>query len=130
MRKEERKIDRVPRKKVRASHGRLCSKIQNPEETQLALSAIYDGLSGYVHGGYPHIMELYEGDLHGGPERFRMRGMLGTPKVKPFRQQISCYVHRSFNTFYTIARVLGQDDLAEELLKRRKEFEKTKVYTD
>lgn len=124
------KLQRVTRKEKVASQARLFNPVQNPDRTQRMLNAIGDGLSGYVHGDYPQIMELYEADLDGGPERFRMRGMLGTPKIKPFRQQIGFYVHRSLNTFAVIAKVLNLSDLFEDLVEKRKTFEKTAAYQE
>lgn len=59
-----------------------------------------------------------------------MRGMLGTPKVEPFRRQIGSYVHRSLNTFAVIAKVLNLSDLFEDLVEKRKVFEKTAAYQE
>ena len=46
----------------------------NPSDAQSAMSTLHKAYSGYVHGAYPHIMELYGGN----PARFHMAGMRDT----------------------------------------------------
>lgn len=78
------KTPRVSGKKKRASESRTLGQFDNPEMVRRRLEAVDDVLSGYVHGEYPNIMELYEGTGDGIGERFRMRGMLGTPSVASY----------------------------------------------
>ncbi|MBI1909654.1 MAG: hypothetical protein HYS22_05745 [Deltaproteobacteria bacterium] len=127
---DDSRVERIPRKKKVASQGRYFEPIENRERTRRVLDAIGNCLSGYVHGDYPQVMELYEANFDGGSERFRMRGMMGTPKVVPYRQNLGCYIHRSFNIFSVVAKVLGLNELSESLVEKRKEFEKTPAYKE
>jgi hypothetical protein len=47
--------------------------------------AIDDVYSGVVHGSLSSILELYEG---GDWERFRVHGMLGTPRIRTHRVEL------------------------------------------
>lgn len=124
------KLKRVGHKEKVSSQSRFFSPVANSDHVRHMLNAIYNGLSGYVHGDYPQIMELYEANLSGGSEKFRMRGMLGTAKIKPFQRQIACYIHRSLNIFSVIAKVLGLNELSNSLIEQRKTFEKTVAYKE
>lgn len=113
----------VARKKIYAAEARWLSP-KDPERVARSLAAIGDVLNRYTHGSYQTIMELYEG----GTEKFRVRGMMGTPRIGTFRQQIAQYTHRSLNIFSLVALALGLQDLHERLLETRRAFQKSSVY--
>ena len=58
------KRDSVPRRKILAGFGKLLKDELNASDAQSMMTTIHKAFSGYVHGAYPHIMEMY-----GGPRR-------------------------------------------------------------
>ena len=121
----QRQPERVSRKKVRAAEARLVSP-ENPHRTQNLKAAEENAFSGYVHGSYPCVMEMYEG----GTERFLVKGMVGTPRIPIWRQQIAIYVHRALNVFASVAHGLGMQDLYETLIECRRHFEQSSAYNE
>lgn len=114
--------------KVFASYARTLSEGTEDKDTsslQKGLRVIYDTYSGYVHGFYPHIMEMYEG---GTAARFRTSGMPDTPRVDEMIRAVASSVHRALNTFVLIADGISRIDLRGELIDKRNEFQKSKAY--
>ena len=58
----------VPSQKIHASIARTMSTSVNPSDGQAMTSVVQKTLSGYVHGAYPQIMEMYGGN----PPHFHM----------------------------------------------------------
>lgn len=71
------KRDRVRRSTLRAALAGLQGNVVNPHDHARINEIIYDAFSGYVHGAYPHIMELYGGN----PPQYHMAGMSGTSRI-------------------------------------------------
>lgn len=115
----------LPRQKVYAAIGRLLGQFNNPSRTIVFSKIIDESLSGYVHGAYNQIMELYEG---GKTERFQMQGMFNTPRIPVWQWEIACYTHRALNTFVDIAVNMNFPALKQKLLEKRREFEKSEAY--
>jgi hypothetical protein len=115
---------RTIKKKIIASLARIFGPFGNPDRVRRIAEGVHETLSGYVHGSYPHIMEMYGGM----PGRFHIRGMLGTPRIKDFQDQIAIYVHRSLNTFSQVAMNLQLNDLALSLIETRRGFERSSAY--
>jgi hypothetical protein len=74
----EQKRVTVPARKIHAAFAKLASNEINPSDAQEMLRTIHQAFSGYVHGAYPHIMELYGGN----PPRFHLSGMPNTPTTE------------------------------------------------
>jgi len=113
--------------KVYASFARILTEgTQNADVStmQQKLRALYDTYSGYVHGFYPHIMEMYEG----GTERFRVNGMQGTRRIKEMIGPIVSCVVRTLNTLSLIAKSLQLPELEKELIDQRKKFCESEAY--
>lgn len=110
----------VERKKVHASHGRQLQP-NNPHRIKQMFDAVESVLSGYVHGSYSSVMELYEG----GTNRFRTDGMLGTPRVAQSERQMILNAHRAFNVLREIAWSLRIEELFNVLRAARLAFEKS-----
>jgi hypothetical protein len=68
----------VPRKKIWASVARQIGQFANPSDAQKILQVTNDAFSGFVHGAYPHIMELYGGRT----PHFHVNGVLGSPRIQ------------------------------------------------
>jgi hypothetical protein len=121
----QRQPERVPRKKVRAAEARLVSP-DNPHRAQQLKGVEETAFSGYVHGSYSCVMELYEGRTG----RFLLQGMGGTPLIPIWRQQIAFYVHRALNVFASVAHGMGMVDLCDRLIECRRAFEQSSAYKD
>lgn len=114
------KRDRVPRRKVRATIAGLPENEVNPHDHVQLTKTVYDTFSGYVHGAYPHIMELYGGQ----PARFHMTGMANTPRTEEWQRQLIDYAYRGILGAWFTARRLGEDGVAAEVFSLRQEFER------
>ncbi len=115
------KRESVPRRKIFAAFGQRVSQQLNPSDAQSAAMATHQVLSGYIHGGYSQIMELYDGD--GEPPRFRMTGMLGTPREDEWWQQLIGYTYRSITASVRVASKLGLLEIQGQILTLLGEFE-------
>jgi len=105
----------VPVRKIHATFGKLAKTELNPSDAQELLRTTHQAFSGYVHGAYPHIMEIF-----GGP-RPNLTGMLGAPRVDEWRGQLIGYVYRSLMVSVFVARKLGLNETettARELLEK------------
>lgn len=123
-------IFKIPRKKIRSSAARLAAPYMRSEKLIRMLEIFDDVWSGYVHGEYPHIMELYEANFDDGTSYFRMRGMLDTPRMQAFHWQLASFVMNALNRFIIIARNLKLEELATKILGQRKELEKSASYME
>lgn len=113
--------DTVPRRKINAAFGSAVKNEVNPHDAQRTLETIHKTFSGYVHGAYPHIMELYGGL----PPRFHMDGMLGTPRIKEWLGQLVIYVYRSIMVTELIAMRLGAEAQVQIIRQLLVEYEVT-----
>lgn len=113
------KRDRVRRAKVRTAIAGLPENTVNPHDHSTVLGTIDDAMSGYVHGAYPHIMELYGGS----PPRFHMTGMAGTPRIIEALRQIVIYVDRAVLLAWYASKRLGEEEVATRIVRLRKEME-------
>jgi hypothetical protein len=109
----------VPVKKIHATFAKLASTELNSSDAQELLRTTQQAFSGYVHGAYPHIMEMYGGE----PPQFHLSGMLGTPRIDEWRKQLVGYVHRVSIASVFVARKLGLEEMETSLRAFLKEFE-------
>jgi hypothetical protein len=107
----------VPARKIHATFGRLAKTELNPSDAQEMLRTAHQALSGYVHGAYPHIMEMFGGT------KPHLNGMLGTPKVDEWRRQLIGYVYRALMVSVFVARKLGLDETEGKARKLLEKFE-------
>jgi hypothetical protein len=103
---------RVPRKSIRAAIAVLPENEVNPHDAAQIHGTIYDTFSGYVHGAYPHIMELYGG----WPPRYHTQGMRNTPRQAEAAQQLVLYVHRGIMVGQCVAIKLERWDVVDQIL--------------
>lgn len=115
------KRDVVARRKLHATFGQLAKDALNPSDAQTMMTTIHAAFSGYIHGAYPHIMELYGGN----PGRFHMSGMLSTPRIEEWKGQLVTYVHRGIMATVLVARKLGLEDIEKDLGALLVEYETT-----
>jgi hypothetical protein len=117
--------DTVPNKNIIASFARQAGPYANPSDLQKMFMVTNDALSGYVHGAYPHIMEMFGG----GPPQFHLQGMRGSPRIPMCIRQMEVYTHRAIMVFDVLAKNLGSAELSEFLVQTRDHFEKGTGYT-
>jgi hypothetical protein len=120
----ETRRETVPKKKIWASAARQMGSYINPSDLQKMFQCTNDALSGYVHGAYPHIMEMYSGN----PPKFHMEGMHATPRTRMCIGQIQLYTQQAITTFEGLAKSLGLKELLEYLHETREYFEKQTKY--
>lgn len=112
-----RKPNLVPRKKIHSYVSRVLHKQQAAgNEAHEVICTMY---SGYVHAASPHIMDLCVGE----PPRFRLNGMLGTPRVGDHVKDAWNYFYRGLLSTCTVAKAFGDADLVEELYGYMTKFE-------
>ncbi len=114
----------VPKKKIWASVARQMGPYVNPCDLQKMFQVTNDALSGYVHGAYPHIMEMYGGS----PPKFHTEGMHAAPRIRMCIDQIQVYTQGAITAFEDLAKSLGSKELFEYLHKTREYFEKQTEY--
>lgn len=115
------KRETVPVRKIHATFAKLASDELNPSDAQNLLRTTHQAFSGYVHGAYPHIMEMFGGN----PPHFHVSGMLGTPRIDEWRNQLVGYVQRLIITSVFVSRKLGITDMEQPLRAFLIEFEET-----
>ncbi len=93
---------------------------------QQNIQGIYDVHTGYVHGFYPHIMELYDYNI----KSFKLNGILDEPRHGEMMRAVSSAISRSFNTFAQISTRFGLSDLRNELIKSRDIFHESEAYKE
>lgn len=116
------KRDRVPRQKVLAGIARLPGHPTNPYDTQKSSQCLQQAFSGYVHGAYCHIMEIYGGEDESSLS-YHMHGLLGTPRIQEWVKTLSNYVYRTLVAVEVIAKRCNDVNVQEELLRQREKFE-------
>ena len=111
--------DNVPRRKINAAFGQIAKDELNPHDAQHTISTVHKAFSGYVHGAYPHIMEMYGGN----PARFHMTGMLGTPRMLGWEEQLVTYVYRAIMVTELTSRKLGLPETEKGIRSLLVEYE-------
>jgi len=106
-------------KKIHAALARISEPAMNPSDAQEMHRTMHKSMSGYVHGAYAHIMDMYGGD----PPHFHTQGMLGTPRVAQWRPLLQSCVHRSTVTTVGVAWKLGLQEVYEEASQVLREYE-------
>ena len=109
--------DRVKRDKVRAGQARFLQP-DNPSDIKLLVGAIDHTFDSFVHGGYPAVMELYNGRTHS----FELSGMSATRNLDAMRRQFLYYVARSLAVAGFAAFAIGFEDLGEQMKAANKTF--------
>ncbi|MFZ5930612.1 MAG: hypothetical protein ACOY15_05290 [Pseudomonadota bacterium] len=112
------KRHRTPREKIRKEiDSGAPEQIPALKDT---VTMIHKTFSGYVHGAYPHIMELYGGN----PARYHIRGMRETPRVIEAKDQLTMNIYRGILFGRLAAKCLGMGEHDEQLVLLRNEMEK------
>jgi hypothetical protein len=119
---EDRNPARVIRRKIIAAYARYLNS-KDWSTTERTLKAVFRNLDGYVHGSYPHSMELFDPNLRGG--EFRMKGRAPAPHVMSIEETLILYTSRSLSLFGMLALKIGNGVLRDELVEARNRLEST-----
>jgi hypothetical protein len=111
----EQKRVTVSVRKIHATFAKLAADEVNPSDTQEILRTVQQAFSGYVHGAYPHIMELYGGN----PPRFHTSGMPNTPTIAGWEKQLIGYAYRAIMITALVARKLKFGHLHLDAIMRQ-----------
>jgi hypothetical protein len=108
------------RRKIFASLAQLVGKPPaNPSDLQEVFRTLHQTHSGYVHGAYPHIMELYGGN----PPRFHIGGMKNTPRIQSSEKYLKHYIYRGIQAVGLAAMAVRSRDVYDAVIKLRSSFE-------
>ena len=105
----------VPVRKIHATFGKVAKTELNPSDAQELLRTKHQAFSGYVHAAYPHIMEMFGG------AQPHLNGMLGTPRIDEWRDQLIRCVYTALMVTVFVARKLVLNEMetkAQELLEK------------
>lgn len=106
------KRDRVSRQRIQNALARAPGPTPMPiEKIRKSADVIHKLFSGFVHGAYVHIMELYDGF----PPRLQINGFRGTPKVTECDESFANNVYRTVLAIRMVCRSLGIADLDSQL---------------
>jgi hypothetical protein len=113
---------RVPRSKVHAGIARISGNPINPSDSQDMYNTLQKAFSGYVHGAYVHIMEIYGGKRN--DLRYHMHGLLGTPRIPEWTGALSNCVYRTLIVIEVVAKRCNDAEVQREICGVREEFER------
>jgi hypothetical protein len=120
----EKKIYRTKARKIYASRARLLSEHINFPVGQDMVYKVYSAYSGYVHSGYPSIMELYGGDP---PNEFRVQGLKGTSRIRDWEEVLVAFIQSAVLVFGYMAEKYDKVDLTHEIRKIMNWFAKETI---
>lgn len=115
----EQRRDMVPRKKIRAYISSVEGAPLDQSTSIALLRAISKVYSGFVHGASPQIMDSFGGQ----PPHFHTQGMLGTPRIGVYEQNLWSYVYRSFLSHILVAKAFGDEKNLNILMDQKDRFE-------
>ena len=110
----------IPRKKIRAYVADVEKDLLEPSRSIELSRTISKTYSGFVHGASPHIMDMYGGN----PPHFHTKGLLGTPRMQEYADDLWNYMYRTFLSHIVVAKALGAEKHVEILTKYKLMFEK------
>jgi hypothetical protein len=103
--------DTIPARKIRSSFANSNLHTMNASTVQEISTTIHRIYSGYIHGAYPQIMELYGGD----PPKFHINGSSNPWVRDALRECMASYIYRSLVSLAMISHSIGRADLFQKL---------------
>lgn len=98
----------------------------NPDNPRRLVKVIDGTLDGYVHGGYPHSMELFDPNDDSG--RFQLRGQIGSRYSGSIVISLYLYMSRCMSVFAKVAMLIDDDELKSLLIDGRNRLEASDAY--
>lgn len=122
------KRDRVSREKVHAGIARVQQTGLNPSDAKTVLDFPHSTYSGYVHGAYPHLMELFDApispegkvDILGGG--FRLAGGVQGSRMDFVARAFASCVISGFVTARIVAKLVSDDEIESILVPTGEEL--------
>lgn len=111
--------DMVPRQKIRAYLAKIEGKDLDPSRAVKVTKVLSKTYSGFIHGASIHIMEMYGGE----PPHFYTRGMLNTPRIGEYTNDLWNYMYRGFLSHAFVAKLFGAQEHFDRLAKHAQRFE-------
>jgi hypothetical protein len=109
----------IPRKKIRAYIAKIEGNILDPSRSVELSRTISRTYSGYVHGASPQLMDMYGGN----PPHFHTKGLLGTPRMQEYTDDLWNYMYRTFLSHIIVAKAFGAAELVNILNQHKLRFE-------
>ena len=106
----------IPRPKIRE----YLKESLGPEFAEASI-ILRKGYSGFVHGGYPQIMNMYGGN----PPHFHTKGMLGSPRMEEHARDLWNSMYRTFASHILVAKAFGAEKQVKILNAHRIKLEQT-----
>lgn len=119
--RSQQKRQRVPRDQVLAGIARMKSNPLNPSDAKAVTRMLHHGFSGYVHGAYIHIMELFSAPAgaDGNPDpargRFHVAGRVGGQQLDGMAGAFASRVFQSALGAGMVARRVGNKEVDAQL---------------
>ncbi|WP_426661797.1 hypothetical protein [Rhodanobacter aciditrophus] len=111
--------DMVPRQKIRAYLAKIEGKDLDPSRAVQVTKVLSQTYSGFIHGASAHIMETYGGM----PLHFHTRGMLNTPRITEYANDLWNYMYRGLCSHAFAAKLFGAQEHFDQLVAHSKRFE-------
>jgi hypothetical protein len=115
---ESNKRNRVPRKNIHSTIAASTEAVNQSDVVQV-FSILETAYSGYVHGAYGHLMELYGGPNFG----FRANGLPPQAFAMARERDMSHRVYNGVMILERLAQALGEEKESRGLLVYRKALE-------
>lgn len=113
------KRNMIPRQKIRAYLAKIEGKDLEPSRSVDLSRTLHKAYSGFVHGASPQIMESYGGN----PPGFHTQGMLGTPRIQEYTEDLWNYMYRGFLSHILVAKAFGAAGHVDALIEKKLEYE-------
>lgn len=114
------KRDRVSRKRITAAISNIKISSGDPHTRNKTANAIHQLFSGFVHGAYVHLMEIFSPM----PLEFPMHGVSHTPYLKVCEENFANHIYRSIIACVLVAARLKQADIRDRLIDLKNDFGK------
>lgn len=109
----------IPRQKIRAYLARIEGKDLDPSRATQVTKILSKAYSGFIHGASVHIMEMYGGT----PPHFHTRGMLNTPRIPEYANDLWNYMYRGLLSHAFAAKLFGSQEHVDQLAEHAQRFE-------
>jgi hypothetical protein len=107
------KRDRVPRKSIWAASARIPNDAAAPDSFLKNMKSIYSTFSGYVHGTYVTIMEMY----HPSKQKYQMYGMLNSSRIFECIDNLPNHICRALSALESLSHRIKRLDIAKSALE-------------
>jgi hypothetical protein len=113
--------DRVKRDEVLAGIARIPGNPLNPSDMKAFTRMLHHGFSGYIHGAYPHIMELFgappdaEGKAAAAHGRFYMTGKMPEQRLNQMAEALASRAHNTALAITVVAKRVNDKAIVDRL---------------